>query len=206
MNKNEIILTQEQKDYLKYLKVIGVAGKASDEVVLLFLKQCSDLKLNPMNREIYLVPYGNTYQPIIGFQTFLSKAYESGLMEYHNNVFTKEINIFTGKQDIVCTTIIKRKDSSKEHVTKIYLSEWNKENKMWQEKPQLMLEKCGLANAFRKAFPERFGNFPYTADELWFKTKNETIAKQLEEEQQSFYSTKTNELIEEYKEKFKEEK
>lgn len=198
--ENKVIKTEQKvlKDYTAWLQATGLTKKADNITVQLFLKYCIELQLNPIKREVYLVPMGNSFTPVIGFQVFLQKAYESGLMEYHNNKFVREQNIFTGQEDIKCITTIKRKDSSKEHVTEVWFSEWRQNSPIWKSKPQLMFDKCALANAFRKVFPERFGSFPYTADELWMKSENEAQQKEIEEIQA--LPSNVENLVKEYKE------
>lgn len=153
-----------------------------------FLAVAGTFGLNPWKREVYAVTYndaksGTTNMSIVtGYETYLKRAemnpnYDGFSVEFRGGIkreritqqgkfgeYTKEVVVPDGDFSCVCTVF--RKDRNHPVVEEVFFDEFNQGNKMWKEKPRLMLKKVAIANAFRKAFPVEFGGMPYTSDEL----------------------------------------
>ena len=176
-------LSQEEKDILISAKSMGFLQDLNRYEAIQFAKISSLLKLNILKREIYTVKYGNQFNIIVGYQTYVQRAYKTGQVDYYETI----INDKNEKGEILpvdkwsADFIIKRKDSSKEQKFTIYYEEFAPAygNNFWKTKPKLMLEKCAIANGFRKSFPIELGDMPYTSEELWYRTKeNDEIIEQ----------------------------
>lgn len=153
-----------------------------------FLAVAGTFGLNPWKREVYAVTYndaksGTTNMSIVtGYETYLKRAemnpnYDGFSVEFRGGIkrervtqqgkfgeYTKEVVVPDGDFSCVCTVF--RKDRNHPVVEEVFFDEFNQGNRMWKEKPRLMLKKVAIANAFRKAFPVEFGGMPYTPDEL----------------------------------------
>ena len=119
-------LSQEEKDILISAKAMGFLSDLNRQEAIQFAKISCLLKLNILKREIYTVKYGNQFNIIVGYQTYVQRAYKTGQVDYHETI----INDKNEKGEILpvqkwsADFIIKRKDSSKEQKFTIYYEEF----------------------------------------------------------------------------------
>ena len=158
-----------ETDYKKlaqsYLSLVG--QNVPKKVMYEFLSLAKTKQLNPFNREIYLVGYGQNWNVITGYEVYLKRAeanpsYDGYEFEIDNS----------NPNDISGTISIYRKDRTRPFKHTVYLNEvqGKKSNgevtSMWKTRPRFMLEKVAIGQGFRLCFPLEFGGMPYTADEM----------------------------------------
>ena len=169
----EVIDQFSNQELLSAMNAMGMTKGLSRENIVYFIKMCQVFKLSPLKREVYAVtfkdPRGNvTFNVITAYQIYVERAYKTGMVDYYN----VEVMAEGPQDDWYATCIIKRKDSSKEMVTKLWFKEYTTGQSTWLKKPRYMIEKCAISAAFRRAFPIELGDMPYTHEELWFHTKD----------------------------------
>ena len=158
-----------ETDYKKlaqsYLSLVG--QNVPKKVMFEFLSLAKTKQLNPFNREIYLVGYGQNWNVITGYEVYLKRA------EATPNYDGFEFAIDRSDPDDISGTItIYRKDRTRPFKHTVYLNEvqGKKSNgevtSMWKTRPRFMLEKVAIGQGFRLCFPLEFGGMPYTADEM----------------------------------------
>jgi phage recombination protein Bet len=144
----------------EYLKIVG--QKVSQENVIQFLNIAKAYQLNPFKREIYLIPYGNQANIIVGYEVYLKRADRSGKLAGWR-VWT-EGSIEKG--DLKAIIEIKRKDWEEPFRHEVFFKEYYRKTPIWEEKPITMIKKVAIAQGFRLAFPEELAGMPYTAEEI----------------------------------------
>lgn len=189
--RRELVKRGEVEDYERiareYLALVG--QRVPRELAVQFLQICQAFKLNPFKREIYLIPYGNQANIIVGYEVYLKRAERSGKLAGWKVWIEKD-----GDEIKACIRI-KRKDWDEPFEHEVYLREYKRDTQIWREKPYTMLKKVAIAQGFRLAFPEELGGIPYTQDEVEVITQDEVEVIDVE----------TGEVIEVREEK-KEEK
>lgn len=120
------------------------------------------LNLNPFLREIYPIKYGKDGKMtlVTGYQVYIRRAEEFPQYDGFDTSFEGE-----GK-NLCCVCNVYRKDRNRPTSARCYLAEYTQNNTMWNGKPHVMLEKCAIGTAFRRAFPSEFNGMPYTAEEI----------------------------------------
>jgi len=142
-----------------YLNSLGCRLKESDKVK--FIEICRAFRLNPFIREIYGIPYRDTFNIVVGYETYLKRAEKAGQLSGWKAWTEPE-----GEKDIKAIIEIKRKDWETPFKHEVYLSEYKQTTKIWQEKPLTMIKKVAISQGFRLAFPVEMGGLPYTPEEL----------------------------------------
>lgn len=137
----------------------GSGTKLTDQQKAMFLKMAQLNGLNPFKREIYAIPYGDKFNIVTGYETYLKRAERTGMLDG----WDADIGGDNGEY-AYCT--IYRKDRTHPITQKVWMSEYKMNNKMWSEKPRAMLIKVAIATCFRRAFPDEVGGLPYTSDEM----------------------------------------
>ena len=139
----------------------------NQEEALAFIDYCKATQLNPFLNEIYLVKMGGNNVPMVSYQTYIDRAQQGGdLLHYTVNMFCED----KIRENWYAECVIIKKSSGKDLPWKFmtYYSEVaNGTNPIWKAKPRLMLEKCAIANSFRKAFQMELKNLPYAIEESW---------------------------------------
>jgi phage recombination protein Bet len=150
-----VVTQKELDDYL-----FGSGTKLNEQQKKMFFAVSLLNNLNPFKREVYPIAYGDKFSLVTGYEVYLKRAERSGLLDGWEADYTKSPD-----GDYAFCTIY-RKDRSHPITQRVWLSEYNLQNRMWKEKPKAMLIKVAIATAFRRAFPEELGGMPYTADEM----------------------------------------
>jgi phage recombination protein Bet len=156
----------------------------SDQEVLMFMKMCESQKLNPFNRDVYLIKYGNLpASMVVGKDAFAKRAdsnpaykgSKSGIIvinlskeiEYREGTFyLKEreelvggwarVSFKDGKEDLFNTVSLDEYIGRKKDGTV---------NSQWAGKPATMIKKVALVQALRDAFPNNLGQM-YVREEM----------------------------------------
>ena len=173
-------ITVTFNDVKKYL-----CQKASDQEIVLFLKTCQGLGLNPWVREIYMVKYKEDEPAaiIIATEAYLKSAetcaefdgHEAGIvlkdtagkLEFREGAFLldEEENKLAGGWAKVY-----RKDRTRPFYAAVNIKECEKytregrPTRFWREMPATMVRKVALSRALREAFPTRLGGLFTTAE------------------------------------------
>ncbi|MCQ2053179.1 MAG: phage recombination protein Bet [archaeon] len=125
-----------------------------------FIDVCCAYGLNPIKKEVYGVPYGDKFNIIVGYESYIKRAERSGLLSGW-----KVETVGTGN-DMKAVITINRKDWNAPFVHEVDFSEYNTNQNLWKTKPKTMIKKVAIAQGFRMCFSETLGGMPYTADEL----------------------------------------
>jgi len=173
-------ITVTFNDVKKYL-----CQKATDQEIVLFLKTCQGLGLNPWVREIYMVKYKEDEPAaiIIATEAYLKSAetcpefdgHEAGIvlkdtagkLEFREGAFLldEEENKLAGGWAKVY-----RKDRARPFYAAVNIKECEKytregrPTRFWREMPATMVRKVALSRALREAFPTRLGGLYTTAE------------------------------------------
>ncbi|MGL5204666.1 MAG: recombinase RecT [Metamycoplasmataceae bacterium] len=167
------------KYLLSIMKSMGIADKLTDNEKVQFIAMCQAMQLNPLKKEIYAVKYKDKFTIVVGYQTYIERAYATGLVDYYGADLIIPEGAEAKPMEWSCKFFIKRKDSTKEMTTTIYFKEFTTGQSTWLSKPKFMLEKCAIAVGMRRAFPLELGDMPYINEELWYHSKdNDDVVSQ----------------------------
>lgn len=166
---NEVSTTQNStaiavEDYkaiaTEWLTSTGNLQKFTENEKTQFIDMCTAFGLNPIKREIYGIKYGQNFNLIVGYETYIKRAERSGKL-----AGWKAWVEGSGK-NLVAKIEIHRKDWQFPFCHEVYFEEYNQETAIWKSKPRTMLRKVVIAQGFRLAFSEDLAGMPYTSDEL----------------------------------------
>ena len=152
----------------KYLQAMGLANKMNDAETNQFLEICKAYQLNPFKREIYATKYGENFNIIVGFETYLKRAERSGKLAGWN--ITTQGSVKDNSLKAIIT--IYRKGWEHPFVHEVYYYEYVQRtkagdiNKFWREKPVTMTKKVAMSQGFRLCFSDDLGGMPYTSEEI----------------------------------------
>lgn len=150
--------TAAEKAAAEWLRATGT--KLTDAQTSLFIGTCKAYRLNPIKKEIYAVAYGDKFNIIVGYETYIKRAETSGLLKGWRSWIEGE-----GAQ-MKAVVEIKRADWDEPFRHEVYLSEYNSGNGLWKTKPKTMLKKVAVAQGFRLCFPCENGGLPYDSSEI----------------------------------------
>lgn len=163
-------------------------GAVTDQEIMYFMGICKANKLNPFNKEIFLMKAG-TYPAtfIVSKDVFQKRAdknpnydgkkagiilldKESGEVIYRDGSF-----YIKKKEELVGAWCeVYRKDHSQPERVEVTLDEYigkkgnGEVNSMWSSKPATMIRKVAVVQALREAFTQDFGGL-YVAEEVGYK-------------------------------------
>ncbi|MFN4132069.1 MAG: phage recombination protein Bet [Caldimicrobium sp.] len=169
MEREKELMVKEdmiEKAVIEYLKIVG--QRIPESYAKQFIQICKAFQLNPFKREIYLIPYGNNVNIIVGYETYLKRAERSGKLSGWC-VWT-EGSVEDGTLKAIIE--IKRKDWEMPFRHEVFYKEYKRETQIWKEKPYTMIKKVAIAQGFRLAFPEEVSGLPYTQEEM---SENENV-------------------------------
>ncbi len=113
------------------------------------------LGLDPIKKEVHLVPFKGKVQLVVGYLEYIKRAERSGKL----NGWQVNISGDTAR------VVIYRKDWEHPFEWEVSLQEVQKDTPTWRQMPQFMLKKVAISQAFRLCFPEELGHMPYTEAE-----------------------------------------
>jgi phage recombination protein Bet len=159
MSKELTIINNEA---VKYLQAMGLTDKLTAKETDQFLEICKAYQLNPFKREIYGIKYGNNFNIIVGYETYLKRAERSGKLAGWQVITSGNVK----DNSLKATITIYRHDFKEPFVHEVYFAEYRQDTAIWKSKPVTMTKKVAMAQGFRLAFPDDLGGMPYTQDEM----------------------------------------
>lgn len=190
MAKNEVALTELDTRPVSYMvrdeevKLSGAIVKkyltrgnsnVTEQEVIMFMNLCRFQKLNPFLNEAYLVKFGSEAQIITGKEAFMKRAEESkeldgiqaGIIVQRGDKQLEVEGTFMAPGDKLLGGWAKvyRTDKKFPYYQSVPLSEYDKKQSVWKDKPSTMIRKVALVQALREAFPTNLGGL-YTEDEM----------------------------------------
>ncbi len=161
-------ITQVVKDYLAM-----VGQNVPQNITKKFIEICKVFNLNPLKKEIYLIPRKGGVSIVVGYEAYLKRAERSGKLDGWK-VWTEG----NSEENTLKACIqIKRKDWSEPFYHEVYYLEYKQDTKIWKTKPITMIKKVAIAQGFRLAFPEELGGLPYIIDETISEKEKEVEAE-----------------------------
>lgn len=145
---------------VEWLTSTGNLQKFTQQEQSQFIDMCQAFGLNPIKREIYGIKYGQNFNLIVGYETYIKRAERSGKLAGWKAWVEGSGN------NLVAKIEIHRKDWQFPFCHEVYFEEYNQGTAIWKSKPRTMLRKVVIAQGFRLAFSEDLGGMPYTSDEL----------------------------------------
>ena len=158
IKKIENLVTKKMCD--DFLFTAGT--KLNEPQRTLFYNLALQLNLNPFNREIYAVSYGEGWNFVTGYQVYIQRADATGELDgWECIALRNNKNELTGAR-----ITIHRKDFTYPFVWEVSLSEFDKGQSNWKKMPEFMIKKVCIGQGFRLAFPNELGGMPYLQEEL----------------------------------------
>lgn len=152
------------EDYKKiaahYLESMGMLKKFTKEEQGQFIDVCAAYGLNPIKKEVYGIKYGDKFNLIIGYESYIKRAERSGRLDGWN------VEVIGSGADMKAVLTIYRKDFKQPFKHEVYLEEYTTNRDLWLKKPRTMIKKVAIAQGFRLCFSEELGGMPYTSEEL----------------------------------------
>jgi len=157
----------------------------------LFIQMAVRSNLDPFKREIYAIPFGDNFNIVTGYQTYLQRAERTGLLDGWE----------CDSDEKTATVTIHRKDWANSFKWVVEAKDFSKAGKTsrpnsWDNMGGFMLKKVAICQAFRLAFPVELGGLPYSADEM---EAIEPFAQQEPEKPKTVKKLTKPEVIEEVK-------
>jgi phage recombination protein Bet len=167
MSNTQVVTTNSNSgavvDYEKSAEIIDVVKKMvfpfapTEAELVVFLQKCKTAGVHPLDKKIYPVKFSGTMVFITSIDYMRSRAIASGVYDGCDDVeFSGETD---GHPDEAIVRVY-RKNISRPFVGRATWKEFypgDARGKMWNDKPRVMLGKCAEAQAYRKAFPDDFG-------------------------------------------------
>lgn len=147
----------------------------TDREAIVFMNLCKYRKLNPFLNEAYIVKFGEEAQIVAGKEAVMRKAEENPRYKGHRAgiivMRNKEVLELEGCFKLPSDTLVggwaEVFVEGKDHpiISKVALSEYNKNQSTWKSMPSTMIRKVALVQALREAFPTEVGML-YSSEEL----------------------------------------
>lgn len=178
----------------KYL--VNGEGAVTDQEIVMFVGMCKANKLNPFNKDAYLIKYGSKPATmVVSKDVFFKRAIDnpnydgmkSGIIVLKDDIIEKRdghVYIKDKETLLGAWCEVFRKDWTNSIYQEVNFEEYagytkeGKLNSQWASKPAVMITKVAESTALRKAFTEGLQNM-YIAEEVE-PTKAE-YSKKLEE-------------------------
>lgn len=156
-----------------------IEPKATAQEIALFLNQCAMFQLNPFKREIYLIKYGSNDPAsfVVAYEVYLKRADRSGKWAGLKTGVTRDADgkIAYGWAEVYrkdWAIPLRHEVAFGEYVA--MKDEWKNgqrtgkrvPTRFWMEKPETMIKKVAVAQAFRLAFPDELGGMPFIEEEI----------------------------------------
>ena len=198
-NKNKIMTMSGEieltPDIVKKYLVSG-QGNVTDQEIIMFMGMCKANKLNPFNKDAYLIKYGS--QPatmIVSKDVFFKRAIDnpnyngmkSGIVVLKDDTIEKRdghVYIKDKEKLLGAWCEVFRKDWEHSIYQEVNFEEYagytkdGKLNSQWSSKPAVMITKVAESTALRKAFTETLQNM-YIVEEV--EPTKITYSKEMEE-------------------------
>jgi phage recombination protein Bet len=153
---DQAITQQTIEDFL-----FSTGTRLNPQQKAMFIKLAMTFNLNPFKREIYCVPFGNSFNYVTGYQVYISRAERTGKLDGWQVETIREEGQLKGAK-----VTIHRKDWEHPFEWTVSLSEFARTNNSWKTMPEFMIKKVSIAQAFRLCFPDEFSGMPYIQEEI----------------------------------------
>jgi len=173
LDKREVAMPVSEDTITQYMRQFGLGMNLQDNELEAFKHMAVMHNLNPFNREIHCVAYGSgdyrTLSIVTGYEVYIRKAEESGLLQYWNVI---DAPPGTPVNEYWATVVVKRKDRPTEQSWTVDYSEAVQRtkngnvNKFWKDRPKFMTKKAAIGQGFRLFFEDVLHGIPYTAAEM----------------------------------------
>jgi phage recombination protein Bet len=190
--QNTIVPIEINKELIyHYMNVSGLGAKLNDLEKDYFLTMAIQYRLNPFMREIYCIPYVDwktkerSLSIITGYEVYLKRAarlndvgawraWTEGTIEQIEKEVPRKrkdgteyfMKVKTWHGNMIARIELHKKSVQGVFAHEVEFSEYNQENKMWNEKPKTMIKKVVIAQGFRLFYPLEFGGMPYIQEEV----------------------------------------
>ncbi len=118
------------------------------------------LGLDPLRKEVHLVPFKGSVQLVVSYLEYIKRAERSGKLDGW------EVRLGQDQLGEYAEVEIFRKDWKHPLKWRAYLNEVKKDTPNWKTMPLFMLRKTAIAQAFRLAFPEETQELPLEEGEI----------------------------------------
>lgn len=156
------------------------APQSSEAEYKLLLEMSKAMRLNPYLKEIEQIKMGGKTATIIsrnGYRVIAQRQesydyhyceafYEKDFFEVCNGLINHKYTNGSRGKLIGAYCVVKRRNSSREMNTVVYLDDFNKNNNNWLSMPEVMIKKVSEAHALRLAFASEFTG-TYHESEKW---------------------------------------
>lgn len=166
--EEKTVATVPQKEMIteeyakKALDMLGMTNKLSPAQKALFIQIAVSQQLDPLNREIHAQPRGETMNIVVGYEVYIDRAGQTGLLEDWWLEDEGELNGGT----YAATVCIKRRDRAQVFKWKAWYTESKQGGPIWSQKPRFMTGKTAISQGFRLCFRDVLKAMPYTAEEM----------------------------------------
>ena len=175
------IAKQEQQNLVELVKVLFPQLQGvSDLEIVKAIALAKKLGLDPLRKEVHLVPFKGSVQLVVSYLEYVKRAERSGKLDGW------EVRLGKDELGEYAEVEIFRKDWKHSLKWRAYLHEVKKDTPNWKAMPLFMLRKTAIAQAFRLAFPEETQELPLEEGEIVeyetveeVKTISEAQAKRL---------------------------
>ena len=149
--------------------------KATDQEAANFLHLCKYMGLNPFVKDAYLIKFGdNAASMVVGKDAFMKRADAhpqfagiiSGVIVLSGDKIDNRTGTLVLKGDEIVGgwARVARNDRKVDVDVTVTFSEFNNNRGLWKTMPSVMIEKCAIVTALRRAFPATFSGMYDSAE------------------------------------------
>ena len=149
--------------------------KATDQEAANFLHLCRYMGLNPFVKDAYLIKYGDgAATMVVGKDAFMKRAdahpqfagITSGVIVLSGDKIDNRTGTLVLKGDEIVGgwARVARNDRKVDVDVTVTFSEFNNNRGLWKTMPSVMIEKCAIVTALRRAFPATFSGMYDSAE------------------------------------------
>ena len=149
--------------------------KATDQEAANFLHLCKYMGLNPFVKDAYLIKFGdNAASMVVGKDAFMKRADAhpqfagiiSGVIVLSGDKIDNRTGTLVLKGDEIVGGWARgaRNDRKVDVDVTVTFSEFNNNRGLWKTMPSVMIEKCAIVTALRRAFPATFSGMYDSAE------------------------------------------
>ena len=181
-NTNEIVKFTDERGQLVQFSAQDIKARLcpniDDKELALVLGLCKAQRLNPFNKDVYIIKYGNSPASIVTSKEVFTKrananpdfeGFEAGVTYINANgeVRTREGSaVYKAANETLvggwCRVYVKGRRPFYDEVT---LEEYSTGKSGWAKMPSTMIRKVALVHCLREAFPDDFQGL-YAAEEM----------------------------------------
>lgn len=182
MTTSEIVKFTDERGQMVQFSAQDIKARLcpniEDKELALVLGLCKAQRLNPFNKDVYIIKYGNSPASIVTSKEVFTKrananpdyeGFEAGVTYINANgeVRTREGSaVYKAANEILvggwCRVHVKGRRPFYDEVT---LEEYSTGKSGWAKMPATMIRKVALVHCLREAFPDDFQGL-YTAEEM----------------------------------------